>query len=421
MKRLNSLLFPLCVTVLTCLGGDVQADQNGENLSVSVFTFGPGDHPFFKFGHNAILIRQGSQPGWVYNFGTFQFDSIDLLPTFLKGRVTYWLSVASEEDAIASYTAENRTIIRQDLDLQPNDRLLLWQSLKENARPENRGYLYDYFWDNCSTRVRDAIDRITQGRIRATGKSIAPQTFRQHALRMTADFLPEYLGLYLGLGRAADIPITRWDASFLPENLQQLLREVRIQHSDGERPLVKEETTLFTARRAHHPESPPQWTLYFLFAGMVWGGVMASLGWFGRRLKICRILLGLQISLIGILFGFLGTCLVCVWAFTDHTAAHTNANILQIAPFILALGYDGIRLALGNNVAAKRALWLTLLAFVLSFIGLIAKVFPGLAQDNLPLVAFFLPLWLGTALSLFFLLPNYLRNTKANMRKRNLK
>lgn len=401
MKLPHRLLLPLFITIFSCLGGDAKANLTGEDLTVSVFTFGPGDHPFFKFGHNAILIRQGSQSGWVYNFGTFQFDSIDLLPTFLKGRVTYWLSVASEEDAIASYIAENRTIIRQELDLKPDDRLLLWQSLQKNARPENRGYLYDYFWDNCSTRVRDAIDRITSGRIRAAGSTHASQTFRSHALRMTADFVPEYLGLYLSLGRGADKPITRWDEGFLPENFQQLLREVRIQYPDGEKPLVKEETTLFTARRAPHPASPPRWAFYFLLTGMVWGGVLASLGWFGGRGKICRILLGLQLSFIGTLFGFLGTCLVCLWAFTDHTAAHANANILQIAPFTLVLGYYGIRLAFGNKVAPKRAFWLTLSALALSFVGLLAKLLPGLAQDNLPWVAFFLPLWLGACFSLF--------------------
>lgn len=414
MKRIPATLRLILILFLACLKSAALAGQDGDDLTVSVFTFGPGDHPFFKFGHNAIVIRQGSQPGLVYNFGTFQFDSIDLLPTFLKGRVIYWLSVASEPAAVASYMAENRSIVRQELDLDPAARLRLSESLKENARPQNRGYLYDYFWDNCSTRVRDAIDRIIDGRLHDAGKEPASQSFRQHALRMTADFLPEYLGLYLGLGRSADRPITRWDEGFLPENLQQLLRQVHIPHPDGERPLVKAESTLFSAERASHPASPPRWTWYFLITGLFWGAVLASLGWYGKRFKICRIFLGIQLALIGSLFGFLGISLVGLWAFTDHTAAHANANILQIAPFILALGYVGTRLAFGNQKAIKRAFWLTLSAFVLSLAGLSAKLLPGQAQDNFPWITFFLPLWAGATLSLFFLLPNYLRNSKAN-------
>ena len=58
-------------------------------------TMGPGDHPFFRFGHDAIWIRdRAARTDRVYNFGTFRFDSPRLILDFLGGRLTYWLSVS---------------------------------------------------------------------------------------------------------------------------------------------------------------------------------------------------------------------------------------------------------------------------------------------------------------------------------------
>jgi len=112
--------------------------EPGEDLTVAVLTFGPGDHPFFKFGHNAILVQTSEESGLVYNFGTFAFDSPALIPNFLRGRFKYWLSVSRMEDTFASYVSDNRTIEAQELDLTPVQKWALWQSLRENARPENR-------------------------------------------------------------------------------------------------------------------------------------------------------------------------------------------------------------------------------------------------------------------------------------------
>ena len=108
----------LLATLLATLGAAsrVQADP-GDDLTVYALTFGPGEHPFLKFGHNAILVQPQSGPGWVFNFGTFDFSDPDLLPKFLRGRFKYWLSVGGAEATVEAYSAENRTILSQELDL----------------------------------------------------------------------------------------------------------------------------------------------------------------------------------------------------------------------------------------------------------------------------------------------------------------
>jgi hypothetical protein len=376
---------------LSAAGPSAHAEP-GDDLTVSALTFGPGDHPFFKFGHNAILVQKRDGPGWVFNFGTFAFDSPALLPKFLRGSFKYWLSVSSIEETIASYAAANRSILAQELDLTVAQKWALWQALRENARPENREYLYDYFYDNCSTRVRDAIDRVVDGRVRAAGQGAAQMTFRAHSLRMVADLWPEYVGLYLGLGRAADVPINRWNESFLPERLADLLRAVRLPDGRG---LVRSETILHRAVRPAKPAAPPDWTAYFLGIGLLLGGLVLLLGRLARRFLVARIALGSAVSAVGGCLGLLGMVLVCLWAFTNHRAAHANANIMQLAPWAVVLLAYGIGVARGRPRAVRRSRFFVLLAAGFSVLGIVCKALPGANQDSWPILLFCLPLWLG--------------------------
>jgi hypothetical protein len=369
--------------------------EPGDNLTIYALTFGPGDHPFFKFGHNAILVQPQNGQGLVYNFGTFAFDSPALIPKFLRGRFMYWLSVSGVEDTVQSYAAANRSIIAQELDLTPSQRLALWQALRLNARPENREYLYDYFYDNCSTRVRDAIDRAVDGRVRAAGRAPAALTFRDHALRMTADLWPEAVGIDLGLGPSADKPIDRWAEAFLPERLRALLATVRIPDGmGGEKNLVKREKVVFQDVRPDKPAQAPNWAFYFLLAGLASGGATAGLGRVGRA-SIARVLLGCIAAVIGLFLGLLGLCLVLLWGFTNHKIAHGNANILQLAPWSVALLVFGIGAALGRPRATRRAAMVALSAAVFSGLGIVLKILPGVGQSNWPFILFCLPLWTG--------------------------
>ena len=106
--------------------------------------------------------------------------------------------------------------------------------------------------------MRDAIDRVVEGRVRAAGHDRVPRTFRDHALRMTADFWPEAVGINLGLGRSADAPLDRWDESFLPDRLADLLRQVRLPDGTGEKKLVKTERIVYQDVRPSKPALPPK-------------------------------------------------------------------------------------------------------------------------------------------------------------------
>jgi predicted membrane channel-forming protein YqfA (hemolysin III family) len=110
-----------------------------------------------------------------------------------------------------------------------------------------------------------------------------------------------------------------------------------------------------------------------------------------------RVGLGIAGSLLGFVFGVLGIILLSFWVFTDHKAAYANANIFLLAPWSVLLAGYGIGAALGRPAATRKAFWLVAAAAGFAAIGVLAKVLPGLAQDNLMIGAFLLPVWLGLA------------------------
>jgi hypothetical protein len=363
---------------------------------ISVLTMWPGEHPFFKFGHNALVVEApGTQP-LVYNWGTFDFESPTLFTDFLRGRLTYWLSRGGTS-SLAEYQYTDRRVDMQELDLTPVQAQELARRLAENALPEHRNYLYDYFWDNCSTRVRDAVDGIIGGKLKAAMQGPARMSYRHHGLRLTRELLWEYLALHFGLGRLTDAPATRWQEAFIPQVLHDELAELRIPGEKGDRPLVKRERILLPTTRSPPAAQPPHWMAWFALAGLGLGALLALAGRAGVWRTLPRVGFGLVVGVLGLAFGLLGCALVFLWGFTDHRSAHANANLLPCPPFVLAFFPLAVGLIRGRIVAAQSTFYIAAAAALLALVGLAAKALPGVTQDNVDFIVFFLPVWIGIA------------------------
>jgi hypothetical protein len=369
-------------------------------LSIYVVTFGPGDHPFFKFGHDALLVRdRKSGQDRVYNFGTFRFAP-GLIGDFMKGRLTYWLSVSPLAPTMASYERENRTIVLQELALAPEVKRTLVAQLDENAQPDKREYKYDYFLDNCSTRVRDAVDRATGGALHATARAPGRLTLRDQALRMTADTVPLYLALDLVLAGSTDRPIDRWGEMYIPEELERGLRAVTVQGPNGPHPLVVSEQTAFAAARPPPLERPPARFVALLLVGLGIALVFVALGWAAPHRPLVRALLGLVVAVWGLGVGFVGCFLVYAWTMTDHVVAHRNENIFQCAPWAVSLLVLGVGVALGWRRATHNALRVAVASLLFALLGWGLKAHPAFHQHNAALIALLLPPWMGMSIGL---------------------
>jgi hypothetical protein len=372
----------------------------GSELTVFHVTMGPGDAVYEKFEHNAIWIRDPVRgTDYVYNWGMFDFNEPGYWGRFIRGYWRYWLGVSNIEHTMLVYRDYlNRSVVAQELNLTPAQRAELRDFLEWNAREENRFYYYDYYLDNCATRVRDAIDRVIGGRLRlATVDSLTGTTYRWHSDRLVADDAVTLTGLRLGLGPGADREITAWEEMFLPGKVQEQLRRIQVPDEEGRMvPLVRQEVTMHQAiGREPLRATAPGWTAWYLLAGVVIGTVLALLGQAAIRFRAARF--GFA-GLSALWMAFLGTgglLLAFLWGFTNHTIAHRNENLLQLNPLVLTLVILVPALAFGARWAARPALGMMLAVTALSVLGLLISPLPWFAQVNGSIIALVLPTYLG--------------------------
>ncbi len=400
MPRIRpAILLAAAMALALCAASGRAGADPGDELTVTVLTFGPGDDPFDKFGHDAIWIHDASdEEDYVYNYGTFSFGSKSTILKFFVGRFTYWLSRGHLSSTMRSYGRENRTIDAQELALSAAQKKALFDRLEENRKPENKYYKYDYYRDNCSTRVRDILDELTGGRVRAVSGGPASMTYRAHTLRLTADYLPEYLILDLVMGDLIDRPITEWDEAFLPGKLQETLRKVTIPGPGGEVPLVRSERRMLEARREPPPAAPPSRTGWMALVGALAGGALAALGRAAPRRPAARVGFGGALALFGLVVGFFGWFFLAAWALTDHEVGYRNQNLFLCAPWAIALAGMGIGVARGRLASIRRARALVLAGLAAALLGALVKLQPWLVQDNARMLALLLPVWTGAAI-----------------------
>ena len=241
--------------------------------------------------------------------------------------------------SMADYAAHNRSIWVQELNLTPAQRADLRDFLVWNARPENRNYRYNYYLDNCSTRVRDALDRVLGGRIRAATDTVpAGTTFRFHTARLTTNDPLMFTGLMLGLGEPVDRPISRYEEMFLPLALREHIRSISVPWSGRRRGAAGAVgADGLPEHGTASPAAPPFWLPAYLLIGGVLGGVFWYAGTHLDRSAGARAALAVTGGLWSLLAGLSGVILAGLWLLTDHSAAYRNENLFQFSPLALPL------------------------------------------------------------------------------------
>jgi len=366
----------------------------GDELRIGLLTIGPGEIYWQRFGHNAIWIADSaSQTERLYNFGIFDFFEQGFLVNFIAGRMTYRLVAGDPEPELALYRSEGRSIEVQWLDLPPAARRALRDALDLNALPHNAAYRYDYFADNCSTRVRDALNRATDGAIEsATRHRSRGFTERMHALRLTAAEPWLYLGIDVGLGPSADQPLSFYQEMFIPMRLSAALKDVVIERADGSMvPLLAQTQRLAEARVPQPPALPPVWLWRFLLLGL---GIAVALWWLSlaepRHWR--RRLLGAGSAALWLASGIGGLALTYLAFFSEHRTAHGNENIALFNPLALLLLPIAWHWCRGRRAHPSVTVFIAGLIAACAFWIWLAKVLPGIRQDNLNWIALWLPI-----------------------------
>ena len=295
-------------------------------------TFGPGKIYWERFGHNAIWLREPAAGlDHTFNFGYFDFEQEDFFKKFIRGRMLYFSVAQSAAREFEFYRQQNRSIQVQKLNLTPVQYRQLRDYLMNEIRLENRDYRYDYYLNNCSTRIRDALDIALDGALIARTEDIpASLNFRDQTRRLTQMQFWYYLGLEMGLGYPVDRAVSRWDEMFIPMVVADEISTMSAETNGVSSPLVLTDTILFTST-APGPEAAPTSVWYrYLFLGLL----VTGLAWLSGKFMPPVWLAGLCHAWV-LICTTNGLILAALWLFTDHEVARSNANLLLFNPMVI--------------------------------------------------------------------------------------
>jgi len=335
IRKLRSRELSKYYGLLFCVLFFVQSyAQNFDPSSqISVVTASPGEILYNSFGHSAIRINDTIN-GYdkVYNYGIFNFRTPNFYGKFIRGKLLYSLGLQRYNGFVLDYKSQGRQVTERVLNLNESQKAKVLQFLAENYKPENRKYLYDFFYDNCASRIRDVFEQEAGINLVYDTIGVKQITFRQ--------LLDEYLynqpwsdfGIDLILGLPADKKADFRNQMFLPDYLEQNLSKATY---DG-KPLLGSQKIVSPLTRS---EGKNQLFTPLIVMCLIALFYFAST-FFINNNKVQRFL---DAFLFGIL-AIAGCVFLFMWLGTDHRACYQNLNMLWANPlYVLLIPYAKIK------------------------------------------------------------------------------
>src|SRR5436190_7599466 len=325
MKKIVSRLF--LISILAIQQPTLFA-QDTSHIRISLLTCTPGEELYSTFGHSGIRLYDSSRAindhqDIVFNYGTFNFDDPGFYMKFIRGKLLYFVSAADFADFKDEYQSTNRGITEQVLNLSAPEKISLEHFLFNNIKEENKYDKYDFFFDNCTTRLRDIILRHKKNY--PALKAVMPQgtRFRQ-AIHQYLDKNNKQwskLGIDILLGVPTDAVMTTAQSQFLPENLMKAFDS-----SNDDHQLVLSSTNLYPIQNINEQSS--------LFTPMMIFGLLLVLITVLdlSKNKWARAFLAGFDGLLFFLTGTIGILLIFMWLGTDHAMCKSNYNLLWAWP-----------------------------------------------------------------------------------------
>ena len=304
--------------------------QQSDSIRFSLMTCAPGQEIYELFGHTAIRYENFTRnEDYVFNYGMFSFRTPNFVYRFVKGETDYQLGITPYIYFEAEYAMRGSSVYQQVLNLTEAEKRKLYDLLRENYLPQNRVYRYNYFYDNCTTRARDQIEKAISGTV-VYPEGVPDFSFREIVHQYTAGFPWDELGIDLCLGAEADAPIDIRLQMFAPFYLKDFASQAYIVSVDGnKRPLVVQEFKVVDADpepvESSFPFSPLFCASLFL-ALNVW---IAWLQW-----KKDRIYWGWDMLLYGVQ-GIAGCVIAFLFFFSVHPTVDSNWMLMLFNPIPL--------------------------------------------------------------------------------------
>lgn len=384
--NMKSTLIAILLLVVSYVQSNAQFVA--ETTTFSLLTGSSGTELYNTFGHSAIRVKDPTKNlDTVFNWGTFDFDAPNFYLNFTRGKLEYRISTESFRSFKRGFVWENRSVVEQKLNLTLEQKRRLYQQLIENYKPENRYYKYDFFFDNCATRIRDLM-------ITTFGNDFqynypeewktSGMTFRNLIdLYLTAKHWSDF-GIDLALGLPTDDVASPADYMFLPEFMEIGFEKATIIHNGIPVPFTKT-TELIIPRKDIAPKfffiTPLRlmWSLFIL-------ALILSYFSYKKALKIHWFDV-FYFSVIGLV----GWVVFFLWFLTDHIATKDNLNLLWAVPLYMPIFF------FWHKLAAKTRKWAII---ILGGINLIILLTWVIFPQNYHLA--FIPLILIILMRFFF-------------------
>lgn len=331
----------------TLLADDYPVPTDMSAVHFYLITVDVGNHVWDNFGHTALrVIDQNSNTDLVFNWGVFDVSGgvVSFSYNFFKGVMRYRLATSTPANEFALYRDQQRSVWQDKINLTNPEKEILFRRLLWNLEEENRQYDYHYFFDNCTTRVRDYLDEATGGRISQHFNGETTETFRDQVKSHYSSLALISLSLDVLMNSNIDRRVTEWEAMYLPLELRRSLAEV-----GSDVAVAGERQKLLSDYQVVMDFPPPvqQTDGYQVASVMLLGPALLLLillkripqSYFATHsrvgLKMAPIsfrLLGLMGLLTALFSGTYGMLMLGSWFVSDHLDLHHNINLLLFWP-----------------------------------------------------------------------------------------
>lgn len=321
--------FIFLFTLLFCFFSNAQ-QQLSNKSEIAVITCGSGEQLYSSFGHSALRVYDPlTGIDKVYNYGTFDFNKPNFYLNFVKGKLIYQLSTTSFDRFLMEYKYYKKWVKMQTLNLSSNQVQLIYNYLENNALKNNREYKYDFFYNNCATKIEDVIKTVLKDEVIFSNNHISSsKTHRDLIADYTKNKPWAKFGIDLALGSVIDKPVTKDQYKFLPDYVYQALNNATIITNNTPKPLVKTDILILKEEgKKYHTVITP--LLLFTIICLLIIVVTYKNYKKNYRSKWLDFILFFITGSVGII-------ILLLWFATDHTATYKNLTILwAFAPNIL--------------------------------------------------------------------------------------
>ncbi|WP_299888648.1 DUF4105 domain-containing protein [uncultured Lacinutrix sp.] len=319
--------FILSLTFLFSYISFSQISTTSQNTEISIITIGPGNSLNDAFGHNGFRVKN-DYIDVIYDYGRYNFEDPNFYTNFARGKLKYLMGKSRSKDVILSYKRQNRSIKEQVLNLNENQKRELYRYLVNNNKPENRAYLYDFFYDNCATKMRDVSESVLNSNI----EYINPDVYKAETFRTLIQNNLNWnswgsLGIDIALGSVIDKKAEPREYMFLPENVFQFFEKAKFKGTDT--PLVKKSKVIYTPTESYKKGNFLMSPIFIL--GLVGLFILWVTYKDNKKEKRSK---WLDVSIF-LITGVIGVFILLLWFATDHTATAFNYNLLWAFPFSL--------------------------------------------------------------------------------------